>query len=432
MKRAHIQIPDKESLRGMAEDIASKKAQKVVSQLSESELQRYIFELEVHKIELELQNDELKRAFSENLEALNLYDFAPMGCYSLTRDCKIVRVNNSGLKILGKDILLVINSSFSSFVAEDSKPIFNQFLDGLFKCKSNLSCEIELLNQSNQPVFLHLTGNISENNEQCVVAAVDITERKMAEQSAANLTQRNRTLLLTASDGIHVIDDQGHVIEANDTFCSMLGYTREELLMLNVADWDIQWSGKELLAKIQEIILNPTVFETRHRRKDGTYYNVEINGIGVMLEGRKYLYASARDITTRKLTEENLQNILSLNGAILESIHNGILVIHRSGKVVKTNTRFSDMWHMPKEILSTGNDNKLLDFIFDQLIDPSEFISKVNELYSNPEAESLDLICFKDGRIFERISKPMYIGSQPEGRVWSFLDITESKRLKKL
>ena len=67
--------------------------------------------------------------------------------------------------------------------------------------------------------------------------------------------------------------------------------------------------------------------------------------------------------------------------------------------------------------------------VLEQLVEPDGFVSRVMELYKHSEAGSTDLIYFKDGRIFERISKPMYIGDQPKGRVWSFLDVTERERV---
>ena len=141
----------------------------------------------------------------------------------------------------------------------------------------------------------------------------DITARKQAEKAVAALALRNQTLLQTASDGIHVLDEQGNVVEANSAFCNLLGYTREETLQLNVSDWDRRWSREELLVRIGELIKHPAVFETRHRRKDGTLREVEINGIGVSLEGQNYLYASARDITGRKQAEANKEKLAAQN-----------------------------------------------------------------------------------------------------------------------
>ena len=137
----------------------------------------------------------------------------------------------------------------------------------------------------------------------------DITKRKLAEQAIAALALRNQTLLQTASDGIHVLDEQGQVIEANTAFCRMLGYSREELLQLNVADWEKESSRTELLVRVGELIAQPAVFETRCRRKDGSIIEVEINGVGVTLEDRKYLYASARDITGRKEAEKEKEKL---------------------------------------------------------------------------------------------------------------------------
>ena len=133
--------------------------------------------------------------------------------------------------------------------------------------------------------------------------ARNISDRKRAEKEAAALALRNKILMQTGSDGIQVLDEQGNVVEVNDAFCQMLGYTREELLRMNVADWNVQWTAQELKTMIGQLMDNPGVFETRHRSKDGTIREVEVSARGVILEDRRYLYASARDITERKERE---------------------------------------------------------------------------------------------------------------------------------
>jgi len=122
---------------------------------------------------------------------------------------------------------------------------------------------------------------------------------------------------------------------------------------------------------------------------------------------------------------EALQNSMALMEATLESIQNGILVISHERTIIKTNAKFAEMWRIPGELIALGDDKKLLNYILEQIADPDGFIAKVNDMYSKPEEDSFDLIRFKDGRIFERISKPVFIGGKPTGRVWSFLDITE-------
>lgn len=131
------------------------------------------------------------------------------------------------------------------------------------------------------------------------------------------------------------------------------------------------------------------------------------------------------DITGNMQEKEALEKSMSLMESTLESIHNGILVVSHEGTVIKTNSKFAEMWQIPDDIISSSDDKKLLDYILTQLTDPEGFIAKVMEMYSRPEEESADKIYFKDGRVFERISKPMIIGGEPKGRIWSFLDITE-------
>ena len=130
-------------------------------------------------------------------------------------------------------------------------------------------------------------------------------------------------------------------------------------------------------------------------------------------------------LTERQRAEEQVANALALTEATLDSIDNGILVIDNNRKVVKSNTVFAKLWRIPKELLDRGNDEELLGFVLDQLADPNQFMAKVKELYNNPEDESFDVLNFKDGRVFERFSKPMLIDEKPSARVWSFRDITK-------
>ena len=124
---------------------------------------------------------------------------------------------------------------------------------------------------------------------------------------------------------------------------------------------------------------------------------------------------------------EQIKEMLSITEATLASIHNGILVVDNHGKVLRTNTIFENMWHIPEEILALKDDKSLINCIIDQLDEPEKFLAKVADLYRNPQSETIDEIHLIDGHIFQRISKPLFIEGTPNGRVWSFLDITENK-----
>ncbi|PIQ64063.1 MAG: hypothetical protein COV97_11440 [Zetaproteobacteria bacterium CG11_big_fil_rev_8_21_14_0_20_59_439] len=135
-----------------------------------------------------------------------------------------------------------------------------------------------------------------------------------------------------------------------------------------------------------------------------------------------------QDITARKQTENRLREALSLQMATLEATADGILVVGNKGQWTAYNRKFADMWRIPEDILESGDDQRALDFVLDQLLDPQGFIDKVMSLYARPEESSFDVLHFRDGRVFERYSMEQRIEDEIVGRVWSFRDVTERHR----
>jgi PAS domain S-box-containing protein len=134
------------------------------------------------------------------------------------------------------------------------------------------------------------------------------------------------------------------------------------------------------------------------------------------------------DISERKRVEEELRRTVSLLQSTFNSTANGLLVVDRAGKIVSFNERFVSLWKIPREILDSRDDEAALGFVVNQLKNPDAFLQKVHELYKNPDAESFDILEFKDGRVIERYSRPQRLDGVPIGRVWSFRDDTERKR----
>jgi hypothetical protein len=150
--------------------------------------------------------------------------------------------------------------------------------------------------------------------------------------------------------------------------------------------------------------------------------------IAVAIENARLYEAVQRELAERERAEDALVRSVSLLRATLESTADGILVVDGTGKIVNFNQRFTEMWRIPDGVIASRDDDQALAFVLDQLSDPGEFITKVRELYSQPEAESFDVLHFKDDRIFERYSRPQRIEDKVVGRVWSFRDVTERKR----
>jgi PAS domain S-box-containing protein len=120
----------------------------------------------------------------------------------------------------------------------------------------------------------------------------------------------------------------------------------------------------------------------------------------------------------------------SLLSATLESTADGILVVDLEGRIVSTNQRFVEMWGIPDEVMATGDDDLALSFVLGKLVDPEAFLAKVRDLYADPGAESFDEVVFADGRVVERYSRPQRLADEVSGRVWSFRDVTDQRRVE--
>jgi PAS domain S-box-containing protein/putative nucleotidyltransferase with HDIG domain len=142
---------------------------------------------------------------------------------------------------------------------------------------------------------------------------VNITERKLTEQALVQESLRNQAFLRNASDGVHILDADGKVQEVSDSFCTMLGYSREELLGASVSLWDAQWSAPELQPVLAALFAKEdhSVFETRHRRKDGTILDVEVSCQRLELNGRPMLFNSGRDVSEKKRAESDILNYVA-------------------------------------------------------------------------------------------------------------------------
>ena len=177
-------ISGAENLRQNDEEVLYKKSLKTTSIHSEETL-GLIYQLRETQSELKLQNNKLNLALSNAADAIKLYDLTPAGNFTLSKEGEIIRLNICGSQMLSKKRSDLINSRFGFFVSDDTRPIFNFFIEKVFDSKGKESCEVTLSTDDNLQMYVHLIGIVSENGEQCLVNMVDITERKQLELELA-------------------------------------------------------------------------------------------------------------------------------------------------------------------------------------------------------------------------------------------------------
>ena len=186
MKKSPGKSLDAAELRRRAEERLKGKQAATDQTVVEADLRRLHHELEVHQIELEMQNEELHHAQAETEAVLgkytDLYEFAPVGYFTLGRDGTIRQVNLTGARLLGVERSSLVNRRFGFLVSDDSRPAFNAFLEKTFTGKVREFCEVTLPKEGTSPVFVRIEAVVSDDGQECRAAVLDITERKRAEE----------------------------------------------------------------------------------------------------------------------------------------------------------------------------------------------------------------------------------------------------------
>ncbi len=266
--------------------------------------------------------------------------------------------------------------------------------------------------------------------ERVLAVVRDTTKRKQAEEALQEIEDRYQALFERSRDCVFLSDFDGKFLDANQAALDLLGYEREEIPLL---DYRMLLSDDQLslaLQTVEEIKTTgyqKTPREFRLRRRNGEQIDVEIKSSLIYKQDKPCaIQGIARDITERKRADEEVRSRESLLINVLESTADGILVVDPAGKVLAANRRFRELWHVPDVLMAAGLDELLLAYVADQLSDPPEFLSEVRRLYQTDE-EGWSSIRFKDGRVFERYSRPVGLNGT-RSRLWSFRDITKRMR----
>ncbi|SFK43406.1 PAS domain S-box-containing protein [Desulfomicrobium apsheronum] len=259
-----------------------------------------------------------------------------------------------------------------------------------------------------------------------VLGIRDITEHKKIQDALRESESRHRIIFENAPLGMILFNNEGVIVDCNESCVRLMGSSREKLIGFNTA---LQSTPR--MSEIIEKALagEAAVFEDEYTSVTGgltRYLHVIFNPI-TPGQNPTGVIATLEDITARKKVEGNLRNSLSLLDASLESTTDGILVVDSNGAITKWNQNFLELWHLPHDMEHMRDERSLLANIIPQVAHRQEFEAGVRELDAHPEETSFDQIELLDGRIFERYSLPQKIGDRIVGRVWSFRDITHRR-----
>ena len=148
----------------------------------------------------------------------------------------------------------------------------------------------------------------SNDYDRIIVVGRDIRERKLADDALRTSEERNRIILNSAMDGFWRVSPQGRLLEVNEAYCRMSGYSRQELLAMSIADLEVNETADDAADHNRKIMeQGEDRFVSQHRRKDGTVFDVEVSAKFIPIDGGQFV-GFQRDITEQKRAEESLWN----------------------------------------------------------------------------------------------------------------------------
>ncbi len=262
----------------------------------------------------------------------------------------------------------------------------------------------------------------------------DLTERRRFEV-ARNEEARLRSMVHNSAAVIILVSAAGVVQSASGALGRLLGHDPEFIEDRPLADLVDQADRPVVICALERASQGATVAEPvivavrlcRYASSRTVPFELTIVNLleDPTVEG---FLVSAHDITARAAAELELRHTLSLLTATLDATADGIAVVGTDSRITSFNGRFAEIWQIPVPVLESGDSAAAKDFALSQLNEPDAIEAKIRELYARPESEDYETIEFKDGRVFERYSRPQRLDGAVVGRVWSFHDVTERHR----
>ena len=332
---------------------------RIANEALERRVAERTLELESANRSLRESEQELRAIFDGALDGILVAD---------TETRKILAANAAICGMLGYTHEEIVRIGVSDIHPKQDLPRVIEQFEMQLRGEIQMAADIPMMRKDGSVFYADIkAAPVRLGGKDCLLGIFrDITERKLAEEALARESHRNQVFLRNASDGVHILDSDGNVLEVSDSFCEMLGYSREELIGANVSLWDAQWSAQELKQRIAELLAkgSRTIFQTRHRRRDGRLLDVEIIGQGLELDGKPVLFNSARDITERNRAEQQLVEAEARFRGLVEQSIAGIYII-QDGTFAYVNPRFA-------EIRGYGSANEVIGRDPLQMIDEND------------------------------------------------------------
>ena len=326
-----------------------------VAVMPDKDVQQLVHELQVHQIELEMQNEELRRA-QVALEVardryVDLYDFSPAGHLTLDMHGRIVEANLRAGTLLGVHRQELIRQPLARFIAAEHEGAFHRHCQEVLKRGTRLTCEAQLRKEAGMSRWVHFESLAVHNEPGRIThwrtALLDVSDRKLAEQELEAQRAQLEAIIGSAMDAIITVNEGERVV--------LFNRAAESMFLCQAADAIGQPLDRFIPEQFTQAhhghnsVFTRTVMPRRSMQRQGALFGLRANGekfpfeaslSHVRVDGQKLFTVILRDITERKVAEEALQSSDVFARAVLNSLSSHVCVLDKGGGILKTN----DAW----------------------------------------------------------------------------------------
>ncbi|MFA6216631.1 MAG: PAS domain S-box protein [Candidatus Omnitrophota bacterium] len=322
----------KAALRNRAEAEVKAKSIAIKDTLSPKDMRKVFHELQVHQVELQMQNEELRRTQGE-LEAsqaryFDLYNLAPVGYFTISKQGVILEANLTAAELLGVEKNFLNKKVFPSFLLPEDANLYYLLQKKLFELGQPQSGEFRMLRANALPFWARMDVNCVDDPDGvpvCHAVVSNITERKRAQDALLASENKYRSIVENINDALYIHDFKGTILDVNENACRMTGYNREELLGASLAKIDSP-ENTQLMQKHMQRLLNDgkVEFDGQHMRSDGSRVWVTVSAKIVSRLDNGIVQGFVKDITDRKRAEEKIKEALVEKELLLREVNHRV------------------------------------------------------------------------------------------------------------
>ena len=343
---------DKTTLKKQALEFISKNPS-AIEKIPSIDIKQLIEDLQVHQVELEMQNEELRR-LQQDLEKsrdkyTDLYDFSPLSYFTINEKGIILEANLTAASMVGVERGLLPDRPFSDFIVREDQDVFYLHCRKLYETKTKQTCDLRISGEQGSEFHAHLESIVVYNAQQnCNLIRTAVTDTEASHQADASLRKSEesyRRLVETMNEGMGVADQNYQFTFVNQRFCEMLGHHRDEMIGRRLIEFvhdDYKTLMKDQMARRQ--LGEEKGFELVWKTKAGNKIHTLASPKALYDEEGRFSGSIGilTDITDRKKTEEALQLSEEKYRLLVENASDAIFIL-QEGQIKFANQKAVQM-----------------------------------------------------------------------------------------